>query len=954
MSDDNSQFHSPAPSEPESQEYPARRKPSKRRGGFRLPWVFSFFLGVIFIGGTIAAIAAWMVYLHFSQGLPDYYQLASYDPPVVSRVYAGDGRLLAEYAVENRVFVPITAIPKRVTNAFISAEDKTFYTHPGIDIPSVLRAAWSNLLNYGRDRRPIGASTITQQVTKNFLLSNEVSYGRKIKEAILALRIEKAFSKDRILELYLNQIYLGQGNYGVAAAALNYFNKSLNELTIGQAAYLASLPKGPNNYSIKRNFQAALDRRNWVIDRMLEDGHITAQEAAAAKAEPLQQVERSETERVTADYFAEEVRRELAQRFGEDALYKKGLTVRSTVDPRLQEIADTSLRNGLVAYDRTRGYRGPLKHIALTDNWKTDIASLPSMPWLYEWKPAIVLSADKAGAKIGLRDGSEGSIPLAELVWARKAMPDGSRGPAVKSGADVLSPGDIIAVEAVTADKDKKAYPANTYALRQVPLVSGAFVAMDPHTGRVLAMTGGWSYQLSEFNRATQAMRQPGSSFKPIVYLAALESGFTPSTIILDAPMVIDQGPGLPPWRPENFEQEFFGPATMRRGLEDSRNLMTIRIAQTIGMAKVAEMAGRLGVIDNMQQTLAMSIGAGETTVLRMVSAYSEIVNGGKKIEPTFIDRVQDGQGWTIYRHDQRKCDGCQGIAYDGQPPPQLPDDRQQVLDPAIAYQMVSMMEGVVQRGTGTVVKTVGKPLAGKTGTTNDSRDVWFVGFSPDLAAGLYIGYDQPVSLGKRATGGNISAPVFRDFMTGALKTAPATPFRVPPGIRLVRVNYMTGQRAQPGDEKVIWEAFRPGTEPNGQTQQIVEGTSDYGHDAGYGSVIPLGQEGQSDTVPENSTSILDTTPQSGEPQASYQVPGAAVPQPGTMDQPITGTNGGPGAPPPPASVDQLNGAPAANDNSAAPAQSIGADGTAAPNAPAQTSVAPQPAPSQDSSQGLY
>jgi penicillin-binding protein 1A len=949
MSDDNSQSHSPAASSQDSQKRPARKKAAKQRRGFRLPWVFSFFLGVIVIGGTIAAIAGWMVYLHFSQGLPDYYQLASYDPPVVTRVYAGDGRLLAEYAKENRVFVPITAIPKRVINAFISAEDKTFYTHPGIDIPSVLRAAWSNVLNYGRDRRPIGASTITQQVTKNFLLSNEVSYGRKIKEAILALRIEKAFSKDRILELYLNQIYLGSGNYGVAAAALNYFNKSLNELSIAECAYLASLPKAPNNYSIKRNFQAALDRRNWVIDRMLEDGHITVQEAAAAKAEPLREVERSATERVTADYFAEEVRRELAQRFGEESLYTKGLTVRATVDPHLQHIADVSLRNGLVAYDRTRGYRGPLKHIPLTDNWKADMAALPSMPWLYEWKPAIVLSADKSAAKIGLRDGSEGSIPLAELLWARKAMPDGSRGPAVKSAADVLDPGDIVAVEAVKADKDDKAYPPDTYALRQVPLVSGAFVAMDPHTGRVLAMSGGWSYQLSEFNRATQAMRQPGSAFKPFVYLAALESGFTPSTIILDAPMVIDQGPGLPPWRPENFEHEFFGPATMRRGLEDSRNLMTIRIAQTIGMAKVAEMAGRLGVIDNMQQTLAMSIGAGETTVLRMVAAYSEIVNGGKKIEPTFIDRVQDAQGWTIYRHDQRKCEGCQGIAYDGQPPPQLPDDRPQVLDPAIAYQMVSMMEGVVQRGTGSAVKAVGKPLAGKTGTTNDSRDVWFVGFSPDLAAGLYIGYDQPASLGRRATGGTISAPVFRDFMKAALKDAPATPFRVPPGIRLVRVNYMTGQRAQPGDEKVIWEAFRPGTEPNGQPQQIVEGTSNYGHDAGYGTVIPLGQDDQQDAVPENATSILDTTPQSGEPQATYQVPGAVSPQPGTMDQPITGTNGGPGTPPP-ASVGEVNDVPAANDNNpAVPLQATGSDGV-----PAQTSVAPPPPPPQDSSQGLY
>jgi penicillin-binding protein 1A len=933
--DDDAGDALPPPPQPEPKR---RRRDRRKRGGFRLPWVISFLLAVIFVGGTIAAIGGWVAYLHYSEGLPDYYQLASYDPPVVSRVYAGDGRLLAEYAVENRVFVPITAIPKRVINAFLAAEDKSFYTHPGIDVPGMLKAAWINLLNYGRDRRPIGASTITQQVTKNFLLTNEVSYGRKIKEAILALRIEKAFSKDRILELYLNQIYLGSGNYGVAAAAINYFNKSLNELTIGEAAYLASLPKAPNNYNIKRNHEAALDRRNWVIDRMQENGAITAEEAAAAKAEPLEQRERAATEHVTADYFAEEVRRELVQRFGEDALYKKGLTVRATVDPELQADADNALRKGLVAYDRTRGYRGPLKHIELTDAWKDDLAKLPAMPWLYQWQPAIVLSVEKSGAKIGFKDGAEGSIPLAELTWARKQMPDYSRGPSIKSAGDVLKPGDIVAVEAVEKDKDGKDYPAATYGLRQVPQVSGAFVAMDPHTGRVLAMSGGWSYQQSQFNRATQAMRQPGSSFKPIVYLAALESGFTPSTVVLDAPMVIDQGPGLPPWRPENFKQEYFGPATLRIGLENSRNLMTIRIAQTIGMAKVAEMAGRLGVIDNMQQTLAMSIGAGETTVLRMVSAYSMIVNGGKKIEPTFIDRVQDGQGWTIYRHDQRKCDGCSGIAYDGQPPPQLPDDRPQVLDPMVAYQMVSLMEGVVRRGTGSAVKAVGKPLGGKTGTTNDGRDVWFVGYSPDLAAGVYVGFDQPRSLGERATGGTISAPIFRDFMMAALKDKPATPFRVPPGIRLVRVNYKTGQRVQPGDTgRVIWEAFRPGTEPNGMPMQIVEGDSSYSQDAGYGSVIPLDSQmpqQATDSMPQDTaTSILDMPDQT--PQVTWQQPSYA-PGEGSNPADYHPTNV---APP---GVGIAEPAPAPASEPTAPP----AEGTIAPNQVGEINPAPPPLPS--------
>ena len=899
---------------------PERRQPVKKGFSFGFPKILSFLLGLFMLTCAAGAIAAWLVYAHFSEGLPDYYQLASYDPPVVTRVYAGDGRLLAEYAIENRVFVPIKAIPKRVINAFLSAEDKTFYTHPGIDIPSVIKAAWINLINYGRDRRPVGASTITQQVTKNFLLSNELSYGRKVKEAILALRIEKAFSKDRILELYLNQIYLGSGNYGVAAAAINYFNKSLDELTVGEAAYLAALPKAPNNYNLKRNMTAAKERRDWVIDRMAEDRHITPEEAALAKAEPLEQRARGQTERVVADYFAEEVRRELIQRFGEDGLYKKGLTVRSTVDPKLQEIADTVLRRGLVSYDRTQGFRGPIKHLDPPADWKATLTGLDAMPWLYDWRTAIVLAADKGEVRIGLKDGGEGQIPMAELTWARFRSPDGKLGPAVRAASDVLKPGDIIAVEPVKTDKEGSEYPANSYALRQVPEISGALVALDPHTGRVLALTGGWSYQQSEFNRATQANRQPGSAFKPIVYLSALEAGYTPSTIILDAPIVIDQGPGLPLWKPENYEQEFLGPATMRQGLEHSRNLMTIRMAQTIGMAKVAEMAGRLGVTDNLQQTLAMSIGAGETTVVRLVSAYGMIVNGGKRITPTFIDRVQDGQGWTVYRHDERACDNCQGLTYDGQPPPELPDNRQQVLDPAVAYQMVSMMEGVVQRGTGTAVKAVGKPIAGKTGTTNDGRDVWFVGFSPDLVAGVYLGFDQPRSLGDKATGGRLSAPVFRDFMLEALKDKPATPFRVPPGIRLVRVSHATGERAQPGDEDVIWEAFRPGTEPNGQ-QQIIEGYANYGQDAGYGSIIPVGPFGGGAGYEDSGTTIIDSggayQSQPAYPQP-MQPPGGEV----STGQP---SNGQAPVPAPPAGTPIPAGpAPALTPPAAAPDSSGG------------------------------
>ncbi len=935
----------------------------------RLTRILSFLLGTLLFFGAVGAIALWLVWEHFSEDLPDYYQLASYDPPVVSRVYAGDGRLLAEYAVENRVFVPITAMPKRVINAFLAAEDKTFYTHPGVDLPGVFNALILNLRNYGSDRRPVGASTITQQVTKNFLLSSEVSYKRKIREMILALRIEKAFSKDRILELYLNQIYLGSGNYGVATAALNYFNKSLDELTIGEAAYLASLPKAPNNYNIKRNHEAALDRRNWVIQRMLEDGHITADEAKVALTEPLEQRTRSDTEHFTADYFAEEVRREIVQRFGEDGLYKRGLAVRATVDPRLQEIADRVLRQHLVAYDKTQGYRGPLKHFDSVETWQKTLADLPPMPWLYDWQPAIVLNVEPGAATIGFKDGSEGKIPLAALGWAHKRTPEGRIGPAVKAVGDIIQVGDLLATEPLVEDGKRV---EGAFALRQVPEISGAMVAMDPHTGRVLAMTGGWSYQQSEFNRATQAKRQPGSSFKPIVYLAALESGFTPSTMILDAPIVIDQGPGLPLWRPENYAQDFLGAATMRRGLENSRNLMTIRMAQTIGMAKVAEMAGRLGVIDNMQQTLAMSLGAGETTVLRLAGAYAEIVNGGKKVEPTVIDRIQDNQGWTIYRHDQRPCDGCQATDYTGGGMPEIPDAREQVIDPATAYQMVSMLEGVVQRGTGTAVKAVGKPLAGKTGTTNEGRDVWFMGFSPDLVAGVYLGFDQPRSLGPKATGGGLSAPIFRDFMIEALKDKPATPFRVPPGIRLVRVDYMTGERAGPGSEKIVLEAFKPGTEPTG-AQALIQGVTNYGQDAGYGSIIPLGTSGegyQGGTMIIDSTGAYGTDPTGGvvSGSASQPVPpaGAAPAEtgqvgaapgalPGTTTSPDGSVTIDPGALEP--TIQQTgpnSGTLVAPDQTAGqPAPQPPAPG----DAPLQPAPPPQPqpaAPGTDSNGGIY
>jgi len=808
--------------------------------------VLSAILGLLANLGLFGIVALLIILNKFSAELPDYQQLATYDPPIVTRVLAADGRLLAEYATEKRVFVPINAIPQPVIDAFLSAEDKTFRTHPGIDLPGIVGALVTNIKNYGSGRRPVGASTITQQVAKNFFFTGEVSYERKLKELILAFRIEQAYSKDRILELYLNQIYLGQGSYGVVAASLAYFNKRLDELTVGEAAYLAGLPKAPSDYHLVQRPERALERRAWVIGRMLEDGVLSREQADAALAEPLEPRRRDTTEMVTADYFAEEVRRELVElRRGKGDVNTGGFYVRSTLDPHLQDIADRVLRAGLVRYDLRNGWRGPVAEIDPGPDWQKRLAMVPVPEGLYDWRLALVLDADAKEAKIGFADGTEGTIPFAELRWARLAKDGRIVGPAIGKASDAVKPGEVIIVATVEKSEEGGEYPAGTYALRQIPEVSGAIVAMDPHTGRVFAMTGGWSYKQSEFNRATQAMRQPGSSFKPIVYLAALDSGYTPSTVVLDAPVIVDQGPGLPPWSPKNYGGDFLGPTTMRVGIEKSRNLMTVRVAQAVGMQKVVEYARKLGVVDNMMPTLAMSLGAGETTVLRMTAAYAMMVNGGKKIEPTFIDRVQDSRGNTIYTNPYdrlRTCNGCRAAAWHNQPVPQIPDMRDQILDPRTAYQMVSILEGVVQRGTATVVRAVGKPLAGKTGTTNDSKDAWFVGFSPDLAVGVYAGFDQPRSLGGRETGGAIAAPIFRDFMTEALADKPATPFRVPPDLRMVRIDLTTGQRPSGEGGRIILEAFKPGTEPNGQIV-VIGGSGDVLSNSG-GGTLPTGTGG--------------------------------------------------------------------------------------------------------------
>ncbi|KZC98328.1 penicillin-binding protein 1A [Oceanibaculum pacificum] len=763
-------------------------------------------LFVVIIG---TAGAAFVLY-HYSQDLPDYEALADYEPPTVTRVHAGDGRLLTEYATERRVFVPIEAMPKRVINAFLSAEDKNFYSHPGIDVQGIMRAVVQNVAALGSDRRPVGASTITQQVAKNFLLTNEVSLDRKVKEAILAFRIEKAFSKDRILELYLNEIFLGFRSYGVTAAALNYFNKSLDELTIAEAAYLAALPKAPNNYHPVRQHDAAVARRDWVIARMQENGVITAAEAEQAIAEPLRIKRRDNEEFVTADYVAEEVRRELVQRFGEKSTYGGGLSVRTSLDPRLQRIADSALRDGLVAYDRRHGWRGPLAQISAEGDWLSALAKIAPPAGLAPWRMAVVLEVKGDEALIGLSDGSRSTIPFSEIRWARKWLEDQRFGNAPGKPSDVLAVGDVVPVEA----KPEKDGTVKSYALRQIPDVEGGIIALDPHTGRVLAMTGGWSFQESQFNRVTQAVRQPGSSFKPFVYMAALDSGFTPASVILDGPIVIDQGPGLPKWKPSNYSGEFYGPSPIRVGIEKSRNLMTVRLAEMVGMPKIVEYASRFGVIDNMQPVLSMSLGAGETTLLKMAAGYAMIVNGGKKIEPHVIDQVQDRNGSTLYRYDQRSCEGCAMQSWADQDVPAIPDTREEVVSPVTAYQMTSMLQGVVQRGTARSIAELGRPLAGKTGTTNDSFDTWFMGFSPDLVVGVFVGFDQPRTLGAKETGSSAAAPIFKDFMAEALKGTPPIPFRVPSGVQFVRINGATGALAGGGGGYTILEAFRPGTEP--------------------------------------------------------------------------------------------------------------------------------------------
>lgn len=766
----------------------------------------------------LVAAAGIAIYLaNVAKDLPDYAVLNSYAPPVTTRVHAGNGALMAEYAKEKRLFLPIQAVPDRVKAAFLSAEDKNFYNHPGVDLTGLGRAILVNLQNFGSGRRPVGASTITQQVAKNFLLSSDQTIDRKIKEAILSFRIEQAYSKDKILELYLNEIFFGLNSYGIAGAALTYFNKSVTELTVAEAAYLASLPKGPANYHPFRHPEAALERRNWVIDRMVENGYVSQSDGQEAKKQPLGVTARTTGPSLFAsDYFAEAVRRQLIDQYGEKVLYEGGLSVRTSLDPQMQLAARKALQDGLVTYDERRGFHGPIKQIDASGDWGKALADIPTLSDVPEWRLAVVLAVSESTVDIGLqpaKDGSgkvaadrqRGTIDAKNMQWAFRSS-DGAR-KTTKSPVGAVSPGDVVYVAKLGDDA------STSYRLQQPPKVQGGLVAMDPKTGRVLAMVGGFSYAQSEFNRATQAMRQPGSSFKPFVYAAAMDNGYTPASVIMDAPIEIVSGGQV--WRPENYGGESGGPSTLRSGIEHSRNLMTVRLANDLGMNIVAEYAERFGIYDHMLPVLSMSLGAGDTTVLRMVSAYSVIANGGKQIKPTLIDRIQDRYGKTIFKHEERLCEGCNAGDWQNQEEPNVVDNRETVLDPMTAYQITSMMQGVIQRGTAAgKIDLGGRDVAGKTGTTNDEKDAWFVGFTPDLVAGLYMGFDTPGPLGRGGTGGGLSAPIFNEFMQVAVKDTPESKFVIPSGMNLIPIDRKTGMAAVDGDPNTIIEAFKPGTGP--------------------------------------------------------------------------------------------------------------------------------------------
>ena len=735
----------------------------------------------------LSAISIISVLWTYSNDLPDYKFLKNYKPPVSSKVYSGNGDLVADFSQEKRVFVPFNSIPKNVINAFLSAEDKNFFKHPGVDAKGVIRAVINNISNILSSKRLEGASTITQQVAKNFLLTNEVSLNRKIKEAILAFRIERALSKERILELYLNQIYLGSGAYGVAAASLEYFDKSIKDLNYSEAALLAALPKAPSRYNPYRDPDIAKFRRNLVLKNLLDNNYLTSEWYEKLTKEEIILKKNKKIYLEDAQYFIEDVRKSVIETLSYDKVYKQGFNINTPIDLNLQTIATKSLRDGLIAYDKRKGWRGPLTNKIYNSEWKKDLEKY-KLENSINWKLAIVKKINKFSAEIETEDNIEGVIEYQSISWTKKEF------------NKLLKPGDIIYV---------KNLKENIFNLQQLPKVNGGIVVMDPFTGRVLALSGGFSFKQSEFNRATQAKRQPGSAFKPFVYALALENNFTPTSLVLDAPLVLDQGDDLKMWKPENYGKKFYGPSTLRVGLEKSRNLMTVRIAQNLGVEKIVDFSKALKIYDNPEELLSISLGSAETTLLKLTSAYSVFVNGGKLVEPILIDRIQDSEGNTIFNNDKRKCINCDQISYLTNDYPEIKNNYTQIFSPETAFQMTSILEGVVQRGTAKKLKDLNLNIAGKTGTTNKNTDTWFIGFTSNVLVGVYVGSDNPTPLGKYETGSKTALPIFKSFISDSVNKYDARPFKAAKGTVMMVVDPLTGQKAKFNSKNTIIEVFK-------------------------------------------------------------------------------------------------------------------------------------------------
>ena len=753
-------------------------------------------LAISLVISLIAFIGIFGTLWTFSNKIPDYKFLKSYKPPVSSKMYSGNGDVVADFSQEKRIFIPYSSIPEKVINAFLAAEDKNFFSHPGVDAKGVLRATINNVKNILTSKRLEGASTITQQVAKNFLLTNEVSINRKIKEAILAFRIERALNKERILELYLNQIYLGSGAYGIAAASLEYFDKSIKELDYAEAAVLAALPKAPSKYNPYRNIELTKFRRNLVLQNLYQNGFIDLVNYENLKNK---NIELKKTKRVyleDAQYYIEDVRKNIIERLSYEKVYKQGYNINTPINLSLQKIATDSLRNGLVAYDQRKGWRGPIININYDENWFKKIDKKYLLEKSINWKIAIVKKVKKFEATIETFDKLNGLVKYKDIAWTKKEF------------ENLLKVGDVIYVENLKN---------NIYKLKQLPKINGGIVVMDPYTGRVLALSGGFSFKNSEFNRASQALRQPGSAFKPFVYALALENKYTPSSLVLDAPLVLDQGIDLKKWKPENYGKKFYGPSTLRVGLEKSRNLMTVRIAQNLGIDELASFSKRLNIYQDPEELLSISLGSAETTLLNLTSAYSSFVNGGKLISPIIIDRIQDSEGNTIINNENRKCSNCEKISFTGKDYPVIEDNYEQIMSEQTAYQITSFLEGVVKRGTGKKLKELKLNLAGKTGTTNENTDAWFVGFTSDLVIGVYVGMDNPKPLGKFETGSKAALPIFKEFVEKAIKKSDARPFKVPKKMTLMVIDPLTGEKAKFNSKNTIIEAYKSSNVLNGK-----------------------------------------------------------------------------------------------------------------------------------------